>query len=70
MSKIQASAIEVLRQVMQARNWHQNKYPQNKASGYKDLLNKGKLSHEKCSEILNTIGWQKIKEETWESPNA
>lgn len=66
---IHENAVEVLRLIMRERNWHQQKYPSRKASGYKDLLKKGKLSYEKCSEILYLLGYKKIHEETWEKEN-
>lgn len=64
--EIQGNAIKVLKDLMQVRKWHQEKYTPTKASGYKDLLNKGKLSYEKSIEILHLLGYKKVKEETWE----
>lgn len=63
---IHENAVEALRLIMMERNWHQRKYPARKAGGYKDLLKKGKLSYEKCREILQLLGYRKIGEETWE----
>jgi len=64
---IHNNAIKVLQKVMQQRNWHKNKYLPTKASGYKNLLNNGKLSYEKACTILITIGYTKVQDEVWQA---
>ena len=66
---IENNALEVLKEVVKKRNWYQNKIDRFLASETKRNLKKGKLSHERASELLKLIGWQKIKEEVWECGN-
>jgi hypothetical protein len=64
-NEIEGNAIHVLGELMQERMWHKGIIPGNKASGYKDLLKKGRLSYEMASFILNQLGWSKMKNEVW-----
>jgi hypothetical protein len=64
--KINKNALDILADVMQHRNWYGSAYDRRTAATYKSLLNQGRLSYEKASEILNKIGWLKVEEETWQ----
>lgn len=66
---IEKNALEALQEVMQQRNWHKGLINPNVASGYKSLLKKKKLSHEKASEILELIGYARVRTEAWEEGN-
>lgn len=70
MTKIKENATEVLKEVMKQRNWHQGLIERRLAYETKKNLQSGKLSYEKAAEILKRLGWQKIKEETWQKINA
>lgn len=63
---IKKNAAEVLKQVMQQRNWHQGRIERRLAAVTKQNAIAGKLSYEKASAILQILGWQKIKEEAWQ----
>lgn len=62
---IEKNALEALQEVMQQRNWHKGLINANVASGYKSLLKKKKLSHEKATEILELIGYVRVRTEAW-----
>ena len=62
--KINNNAIEILQKVMQNRNWHKGLIERRLAAVTKQNAMAGKLSYEKSCEILELLGWQKIKEET------
>ena len=59
------NAIELLKEVTKQRKWHQGKIEIRKAAITKTNLNRGKFSYEKASEILNLLGYSKVKEEEW-----
>lgn len=66
--KINKNAIELLKEVMEQRNWHQienDKVAQRKAAQDKNLMAKGSLSYEKACFWLQKLGYKKVKEETW-----
>ena len=65
--QIQNNALEVLKEVSKKRNWYKGKIHRFLASETKRNLMRGKLSHERASELLKLIGWKKIKEEVWEN---
>lgn len=63
---MQINAVDLLKNVVQERNWHKGLIERRLAAVTKQNLNAGKLSYEKASQILKLIGYQKIKEETWQ----
>jgi hypothetical protein len=64
--QIENNALEVLKEVSKKRNWYQGKISRSLAAETKRNLLKGKLSHEKASQLLTLAGWKKVKEEVWE----
>jgi len=65
------TAQETLHQVMQQRNWYASLAISRSLAGeYKRNLAKGKLSYEKTCELLQALGYSKIKEEVWAKKNA
>lgn len=64
--EINLSATDLLKKVVQDRNWHQGKIEHRLAAMTKTNLSRGKISYEKACEILILLGWQKVKNETWE----
>lgn len=63
------NAVDLLKQVMEKREWHQGLIERRKAATYKILIHRSKLSYEKCCEILMLLGYVKIKEEVWKIKN-
>lgn len=63
---IKENAIEVLKRTMQERNWYDDKLERRKAAMYKTLIERNKLSYEKACELLFLLGYEKIKEESWQ----
>jgi predicted Ser/Thr protein kinase len=63
--KINKNAVELLKEVVQQRMWHQNKIELRLAAMTKVNVMAGKLSYEKASAILRLLGYEKLKEETW-----
>jgi len=59
------NAVELLKQVVQRRNWHQGRIERRLAGETKKNVLAGKLSYEKASAILVLLGWEKVKEESW-----
>lgn len=59
------NAIDFLSHIMQQRCWYGDKIERRKAAVYKGLNKSGRLSYEKCCEILQHLGYNKIKEEVW-----
>ncbi len=66
--KINANAVEVLKQVVMQRHWHQGRIERRLAAVTKQNVLACKLSSEKASAILELLGWQKVKEEIWLHP--
>jgi len=66
----QIGAIELLKQVVQQRGWHQNKVSHAIASEAKRNLAKGKVSYEYACKLLNMIGYEKVEDEVWQCPAA
>lgn len=62
---IEKNAIDALKEVMETRNWHKGLIVPNVASGYKWLAKNGNLSHEKATEILELIGFERVRTEAW-----
>ena len=69
MKKYSKNATDLLKELMTQRNWHQGKIERRKAAMYKIGANNNTLSYEKASELLELLGWQKIKEEVWQNEN-
>lgn len=63
------NAVDLIIEIMKKRNWHEGKIERRKASNYKKRAGEGELSYDKSCEILDILGWEKIKEETWEKSN-
>lgn len=63
---IKNNPIEILKTVVQKRNWHQGKIERRLAFETKKNTLADKLSYEKASKILELLGWEKIEEETWQ----
>jgi len=66
----QANAIEILKEVVQSRNWHKGLIKRNIASELKRNLVKGMVSYEKACQVLVLIGYEKVEEEVWQIKNA
>jgi len=62
------NAVDLLKKVMESREWHQGLIERRKAAMYKSLINRNKLSYEKSCELLNILGYRKIKDEVWHTP--
>jgi len=65
MDTIQANAIDLLKQLMQQRNWHNGIMPAKTAAAYKSLLKKNKLSYSRACRMLYQSGWQRTQHELW-----
>ncbi len=66
---IQANALAVLAEVMKKRNWQNGKIPREIAWDRKNKLKNNKLSYKIAFETLQTLGWEKVVEETWQAPD-
>ena len=62
---IAANAVEILKEIVQHRNWHQGLIERRLAGVTKQNVLAGKLSYEKAKEILTLLGWKKVHEEVW-----
>lgn len=62
--------VNLLLKIASKRKWYGDKIEARKAAVYKTMANRGELSHEKASEILELLGYEKIQEETWQKINA
>jgi len=61
------NTLDFLKEIMQERKWHKGLVGKpNEAGVYKSLAKNNKLSHEKASEILEILGYRKVKNEVWE----
>ena len=63
--KIEASAIDVLKQISAKPMWYGDAFNKDLAARYKARAMSGKLTADKAAEILGKLGWQKVKSETW-----
>jgi hypothetical protein len=59
------NAIDLLKEIVQQRNWHNGKIERKAAYNLKRNLKTGSVSYEKASEILKLLGYEKVKEEVW-----
>ncbi len=66
----QANAIAILSEVVNQRNWHKGLIKRNAATNIKTRLSKNMVSYEKACEVLNLLGYEKIKEEVWAINNS
>jgi len=60
------NALELLAEVVQNRNWYAGLEIDRRLAGeYKRNLVKGKVSYGKACQLLESLGFSKVKEETW-----
>lgn len=70
MNTYTSTPIDLIIKISSKRKWYADKIEPRKAGVYKTMAARGKLSHEKASEILTLLGYEKIKEETWQIPSS
>lgn len=59
------NALDLLKQVVQKRNWHGGLMDRNVRSKIKTNLKKGLVTYKRACEVLELIGYEKTKDEIW-----
>ena len=61
----QINAFDLLKEVVQKRNWYNNNMSKHRAQNIKRKLPKGLISYELAIEALNCAGWEIVESEKW-----
>jgi hypothetical protein len=61
------NAIDLLKEIVQKRNWYDGNISRQLAFQYKKYLKENKMSYKKATEILNILGYEKINDESWKN---
>lgn len=70
MTKINKNAIELLKSLTTRQDWDNGAFSPALKHRYRTRVNSGKLSYEKACEILEVLGYEKVKEETWKKQKS
>lgn len=64
--RVNTNATDLLKEVVSRRNWYKGKLSTQLANRYKKSAIAGTIKYSTACELLEKLGYKKIKEEVWE----